>query len=207
MRRLIVITILSLTLNLDSNAQFVEVYGNYVYSSMHYEYQYINHYKSFRTSSFGLNYYLREDRKLNFLVGISYDQKGADYIQSLVTPVSLRFDFLSLKGLARCKIGSLNELQFGPYVAFLTDIEITPVRIGSSGGYLAEYRNKELGFSLVFERTISWFEQFETMLRGEANYGLTTIWGQEDFLHLYNFDRNITFGVGVAIRWHYNKKE
>jgi len=196
-----------MTLNFNLQAQSFEIYGNYVYATRHYEYRNNNFFKGFGTNNFGLNYYINGNRKTDYVFGISYDKKGASYNYSPRDTVSFRFNYVTLKALGRRKIVKNNELQFGFYAARLTNIEVTPLNVPYTNGYLDEYRNTELGLTFVFEQSLFSFKQFETLIRGEANYGLTTIWGQEYFLHLLHYKRNITLGIGAAIRWNYKEKE
>jgi|TARA_B110000285_G_C14997553_1_gene549634 hypothetical protein len=201
------IILISMTIFFVSNlfGQSVEIYGNGVYSSTHYKFKKQDYFKGHFTSSFGLNYNFESKKKLNYMIGLSYDKKGADYENMFNDFIINRFDFITLKGLARWNISPNYELQFGAYTAFLTNLEVSPTN-SYTQEFIDNSRNNEVGISLNIQQLIFTKKQFEGYIKVESNYGLTTIWKGYSFFGFESYRHNITLGLGLAVRWNFKEE-
>ena len=76
----------------------------------------------YRAKSIGMEYHFRTDKLVNFSLNGAYEEKGYDITTSLGNLIRVRFEYYTLKGLAR--IGNNNfDAQIGIYGGYLHYVE------------------------------------------------------------------------------------
>ncbi|MFK7949164.1 MAG: hypothetical protein AB8G11_16355 [Saprospiraceae bacterium] len=181
-----------LCFSFEGFAQQIEAYGNVGFSK-------IDDSDFLRGKSIGVSYHFKKKNLIGFSLNGSYEEKGYNRISSLGNLITSKFDYLSLKGLVR--IGNSNvDVQVGTYLSIMTKEEYyynnVPQRIRFPAG------NRDMGFNININQRLFSTGNVEYYLRGEANYGLFSLFSS-DVIAFDENDRNINLGLGLAVRWNY----
>lgn len=198
-KKLLVSSIFSV-LFFTASAQQFGVYGNVMLSKQH-----SNFYDSdfFLSSSFGIDYYWRNDAFLKQTLSLVYERKGED-IDNLGTIKINRINYITLKYLFR--IGNSNlDFQIGPYIGGVANA--TSVFYGRKDEFYWDslYRI-DIGVSANVNQYLFAVDRISFHLRAEANYGISSTSNWDDYITFRDiFERNLTCGLGIVMRWNKEK--
>lgn len=193
-----ILTVVLLSISLFTKAQSIDVYYNYMYANTHIP-QGLK--IPIYTSNFGYNYNFGEHKWLNYTIGLSYETKGSDYDNWRGYETD-RFGYLTCKPMLNIQLPA-NNIQIGPSLGFLTNIDLKPDD-DFSRDMVALARKYELGISIIIQQQMFKYKNMSTHLRVEGNYGLTNYSGYAPiFIRKTGYIRQLTFGIGLGVRWHY----
>jgi hypothetical protein len=178
------------------SAQQFGVYGNVMLSKKH-----SNFYDSdfFLSSSFGIDYYWRNDAFIKQTLSLVYERKGED-IDNLGDIKINRIEYFTLKYLFR--VGNPNfDFQVGPYIGGIT--KATSVYYGRKDDfYLESLYRFDVGVSANVNQYLFALDKISFHLRGEANYGISSTSNWDDYITFRDhYARNLTCGLGIVMRW------
>ena len=200
MKKYLIIIILSY-FSLEAIAQQIGTFGNLIISDMHSSYRSNPNYggEAIFSSSFGIDYHFNREKKIDYVLSLTYERKGDNYNQPTLVE-TFRVNYLTLKGMT--KFGNSDfDVQVGPYVGFLTFVDKKPDNQSSDLTELWTHK-VDLGMSMSLNQYLFGFDKMAYYLRGEVNYGLTNVVGSGG-ITTDIFLRNFTYGLGLAVRWNY----
>ena len=178
------------------SAQQFGMYGNVMLSKQH-----TNHYTSdfFLSSSFGMDYYWRNDAFVKQTLSLVYERKGEDIDNSGDIQIN-RINYITIKYLSR--IGNSNfDFQIGPYIGVVA--KATSVYYGKEDDfYLESLYRFDVGFSTNVNQYLFALDKISFHLRAEANYGIPSTSNWNNYITFRDhYDRNLTCGLGIVMRW------
>jgi hypothetical protein len=195
MMKKLLVSAIFLMLFFTASAQQFGVYGNVMLSKKH-----SNFYDSdfFLSSSFGVDYYWRNDAFIKQTLSLVYEKKGENVEGFSI--MQNRIDYITLKYLFR--IGNPNlDFQIGPYISRVANA--TSVHYGRKDNFYWDslYR-LDVGFSANVNQYLFALDKISFHLRAEANYGISSTSNWDDYITFRDiFERNLTCGLGVVMRW------
>jgi hypothetical protein len=198
MKKKLLVSAIFLMLFFTASAQQFGVYGNVMLSKEH-----TNHYTSdfFLSSSFGMDYYWRNDAFIKQTLSLVYEKKGENAgALGLGSIQTNRINYMTIKYLFR--IGNSNlDFQIGPYIGRVTSA--TSIHYGQKDDfYLESLYRFDVGFSANVNQYLFALDKISFHLRGEANYGISSTSNWDDYITFRNhYDRNLTCGLGIVTRW------
>jgi hypothetical protein len=196
MKKKLLVSAIFLMLFFTVSAQQFGVYGNVMLSKKLASWY--NPY-FFRSSSFGMDYYWRNDAFIKQTLSLVYEKKGTDYNGPNSTS-HIRVDYVTLKYLSR--IGNSNfDFQTGLYIG--SPITATSENAGQKDDfYLESLRRFDIGFSANVNQYLFALDKISFHFRAEVNYGITNISKYDDYITFRDFyNRNLTCGLGIVMRW------
>jgi hypothetical protein len=200
MKKKLLVSAIPLMLFFTASAQQFGVYGNMMLSKQH-----TNHYTSdfFLSSSFGTDYYWRNDAFIKQTLSLVYERKGENTDNRGVIAMD-RINYITLKYLFRMGNSNL-DFQIGPYIGRV--ISATSVFYGRKDNFYWDslYRF-DVGFSTNVNQYLFALDKISFHLRAEANYGISSTSNWHDYITFRDhFDRNLTCCLGLALRWNKEK--